>query len=195
MKVVSLCFNGYWKLWIGSSFKLKMIDMPQTVCRTSGSDVMSFHFLKQDLREPALNCFTISSENCFKRSNQIPLIYYPSLTSGLVTAVFSTLMILKILACFLWPGLRTSNVLPIFWSPLLGLGRGPRVWWLFCVFSLTWIFFCFSTRTLTCFPFQDFLQNSASVFSSNLVSRTVQFWAMIVQHIFFCCRTAFIFYS
>ena len=68
MKVVSLCFNGYWNSWIGWSSELTLIGMPQTVCRTSGSDVMSFHFLKYDLIETALNCFTFSSRNYFKRS-------------------------------------------------------------------------------------------------------------------------------
>lgn len=63
--------------------------------------------------EPALNTFTFSAGNCFKRPlytsrPHIPLIYYRSLTSGLVTtAVFSTFMILKNLVCFLWPGLIT----------------------------------------------------------------------------------------
>ena len=42
--------------------------MLQNVCSTSGSDVMSFDFSKQDLIEPALDCLTFSSRNCFKRS-------------------------------------------------------------------------------------------------------------------------------
>ena len=53
-KVFSICFNGYWKLWIGWSFELTLMGMPQNVCRTSGSNVMSVRFPKQDLIEPSL---------------------------------------------------------------------------------------------------------------------------------------------
>ena len=71
------------------------------------------------------------------QNHHTPQIYYPSSTSSLVTAVFLTLITLKNTVFFFWPGIITSDVFPVFWSPLLGLGRGPGVSSLFWVLSLT----------------------------------------------------------
>ena len=48
------------------------MGMPETVCRTSESDVMSFHFSKQDLIEPALNFLTFSSRICTYSDTESP---------------------------------------------------------------------------------------------------------------------------
>ena len=71
------------------------MGMCETFCRTSGSDVMSFHFSKQGLIEPALNFFTFFSRNCFKR-----LKWYTSNISFKFNVLFSN--------CFLF-GLDNSE--------------------------------------------------------------------------------------
>ena len=143
MKVVSFCFNGWWELWIGRSFELTFFGMLQTVCRTSWSDVMSFYFSKQDLIEAPLNCYIFSSRNYFKRSKSCSSNILSKFNVWFAACCVFGLDDSENSRGFLWPELITSEVLPVFWSPLLGLEREPGVWWHCWVFSLTWIFFVF----------------------------------------------------
>ena len=129
------------------------MGIPETFCRTSGSDVTSFHLSKQGLTEPALFSSPSFLGTVLKGQNDIPLIYYSSLTPCLVNVLFSALIILKSFVWFLWAGLITWEVWPIFWSPLLGLER--RLFW---VFSLTWIFFLYFHKDFNLFLFCSFLQ-------------------------------------
>ena len=60
----------HWILIVIENFGLNWLTLRKfwSSCRTSGLDVMSFHFSKQYLIEPALNFFTFSSRKCFNRS-------------------------------------------------------------------------------------------------------------------------------
>ena len=60
----------HWILIVIENFGLNWLTLRKfwSSCRTSGLDVMSFHFSKQYLIEPALNFFIFSSRKCFNRS-------------------------------------------------------------------------------------------------------------------------------
>ena len=92
------------------------------------------------------------------QNHHTPQIYYPSSTSSLVTALFLTLITLKNTVFFF---LAWDNNLGCF-SRILE--SAPRTWkrtWSFFTLLSTFSYlnrFCLSAKTLTCFPFLDFLQ-------------------------------------
>lgn len=60
----------HWILIVTENFGLNWLTLRKfwSSCRISGLDVMSFHFSKQYLIEPALNFSIFSSRKCFNRS-------------------------------------------------------------------------------------------------------------------------------
>ena len=132
------------------------MGMPETVCRTSGLDVISFHFSNQDLIEPALNFFTFCSRNCFKISksytsnilSKFNVLFGNCCVFGLDDSGKSYLFIVA------W----VDNLESFAYILESSSGTWKRTWSLMAfltIFSYLNLF-CLSTRTLTCFAFLYF---------------------------------------